>query len=862
MMRELNGPVNGPTLGLRETNGHSIAKDESEMRRFSVALSTVALLFAGTAIVACGSGDGSSTPTADTDQPDTASPDTTSPDSTTPDSTTPDGTTCEPLCLAGWECGPDGCGGSCGDCASGTSCNQAKHKCEEDGPPPPETAEFGEQCGRKGDCQPYVPNATTGDLEENPQWPACIHAQCATGVCDEPVCTKPCTLTQDQKDSAGNPGADGIDDPDAPFNDCAGAVDGILGDNFTCVNVAPLDNPQPQTMCYAGTTFKECFVNADCPEGESCQIAYITGTFSLRCLSAPKGAQPVATDCNLNPEDGDIALCEAHCYGIGCVGFCQGNSDCHTFENGCGANGKCTDNPETDCATDDDCSAWTCNPAHNHGSEENPVVFDTCWPRTCDKNAGCRDDDFFCRPFVNGGDTIATLDWENLCVPKPANSADLGGQCEDDPEDNIDKPDCGTGWCLNNGVCSAICELDADCANDNTEMLCGVNEFPFDFDDDDNYDAYLPLGLCMAFPGTKTTCTSNAECTVASEACKFIEQKDEVTGVYDGSGKCAEVDDTAGDIGSPCGGNSGINCKAGFCFGTDGDQPGWCSGLCSKTSDCPQNLALGPFAGPYNLGCVPYGYGEAGTADVTDDDVYVSICFPAALALGKSIPGAGVLMQFLTAGETNQTSSSMTDCSGTLYCTNPNEACIAFPTAQGATGPTHVDYLCVNNKQNFVENNQQVTVDPTAAVGEECTLNIEDKTATLCHDLYCLPDVGGNGYCSRLCVNDNDCGGGALKCEDIVVIDRADDSQDLTVKACRKTAMCSPCGNQNDCGNGYSCVNLGGPGLLASYGCAPSCTASTDCTGTDGAASCSDSKDSKGIDEGVKACFTQGGGDC
>jgi hypothetical protein len=835
------------------------------MRRLAVALSTLALMIGGTMIVSCG-GDSTTDPTEDTFTPpgDTTSPGDT-PVSDTPD---PDDTvTCEPLCLDGWQCGPDGCGGSCGTCAVGTTCNQAKHKCEAEGPPPAELAEFGEQCGRKGDCQNAFYNETKGEWEANPQWPACKHAQCATGVCMEPACTKPCTMTKDTLDSAGNPGADGIDDPDAPFNDCAGAEDGIMGSAYTCVNANALDNPQPNTICRPGTTFKECFVSADCPGEETCQLNYIAGEYTLRCMTAPKGAQPIGSECNLNPEDGDIMLCEADCYGIGCVGFCQTDSDCATNENGCGADNWCIDDSDTACTVDTDCSAWECVLQKNlSGDPLAPIEFDTCYARVCDLNKDCNDGDYFCRPYINGeyNDNLA---WENRCVAKPANSVGLGEECEDDPDDNIPKPDCGTGWCQS-GTCSAVCEQDGHCVAGGADMLCGWTEYSFDYEPKDNVvDNYLPIGLCQKWPGTNNSCTSSTDCAAnpGVEACKFIETKDTASGSFDGTGLCTTVEANMGDIGDPCGGNSGISCKAGFCFGTNGEQPGWCSGLCGKTADCPQGATLGTFTGAYNLACIPYRVGVAGTMDATDDDIYVSICFPGAVYLGGFIPGNGLMQITQVPNAETNTGSSLADCSADYACTDTKETCVVFHTAQGSTGPTHVDYLCVNNKLNMPEtaapNSPSVVVNPSASLGDACTVDAQISTDTTCDTLYCLPDVGDAGYCSGLCKTDADCSalGASGTCDDVIVVDRQDDSQDVTVKACRKAESCVSCSNQTDCASGYSCINVGGPGLLAEYACAPSCSVDTDCAGTDGGSTCTESMDNKGKGEGVNACAPAGG---
>jgi len=153
--------------------------------------------------VACGENGGTTQPADQGGQPDAKVTDDAGgqAENVTPDSgAIPDqgGEVCVPQC-EGKECGPDGCGGVCGTCEQGKTCNESTGKCEACQP----NCE-GKECGPDGcggvcgTCeQGKVCNETTGLCEEcqpNCEGKECGNDGCggSCGTCpdERPVCTK------------------------------------------------------------------------------------------------------------------------------------------------------------------------------------------------------------------------------------------------------------------------------------------------------------------------------------------------------------------------------------------------------------------------------------------------------------------------------------------------------------------------------------------------------------------------------------------------------------------------------------------------------------------------------------------------
>ena len=658
-------------------------------------------------------------------------------------------TVCTPFCQPGWECGPDGCDGSCGTCGAGEVCKNAKHVCEA---APPSSGAFGSACGRKGACQPTIPDPINGGVTQNPEWPTCVNAQCTSGYCLEPACTQECTIVMDSSDWQGNPVPDGIEDPESPAKSCAGAEDGPMGTTYTCVALTDGSMGPAFTLCLAGTTFKPCTANADCPPGESCSLQYILGEYSLRCSGAPKDPVGAGDYCNQNPDIGALQYCDSDlCLGLGCVDYCDVDAECATNAKGCGANGKCLDDPKVFCKVDTDCSAWKCKKDYKVYTDLD-MTFDLCWPKTCGISKDCPDGDYYCATNFNG-QMNAEGAWEHLCLPEPPGGATLGQACGDPT------PICAENECLG-GVCSALCLTDADCATAAVPMMCGWTEYTLDYDTDGTVDKLLPLGRCISFPGSQAPCKTDKDCGPL-EACTYLETK--VAGVYDAKTFCAAVGVDAGQEGDACGGDTGVTCASGLCLGGGNGQPGYCTKLCSSSADCGKGIALGTFTGTYDMVCYPILLGEGGTPGADADNVTITACAP----LMPAGPGQ---LAILTDG------SSLADCSADFSCP-PGETCLGIGYGTGSTGPTSLEMLCVSQSDAGAS-------PASLPAGSSC--DPTSGSAYQCSSLLCLPDVAlFSGYCSALCKADTDCPAGTA-CKPYVLFDRVDPTQDVTIPLCQK----------------------------------------------------------------------------
>ena len=784
-----------------------------------------------------------------------------------------------------YECGDDGCGGVCGVCADTDVCQG--HVCV---PKPVEKTPFGGECQYLEDCQPYLDPDT---CESNTDFPFCNYDQCeGGGPCSTPFCSKSCVMHKDTVNNVtGEPESDGIEDADTPQDDCAGAIDGPMGTSFKCVALLPADQPNPVFQCQAGTTFKACVANADCPDGEACQFAYINGVYQTRCMTSVKedfhGGATVGKVCNGNKWDGDLSFCSSDlCFGVGCVDFCTTNNDCLTNPGATCTGGTCSNNPDFDCATDSDCSAWLCDEGRDLTGEGD--LFDICFPKECGVSDDCGDTDYFCRFFINGEEDIENVDWEYFCLPKSADSVGPGEECDPFWQDDIGGPECETGFCVE-GFCSGTCLTDDDCAAD---QLCTVQEvgyraghtappfliplspsfivpwplypgfgydnpstafpsckgqqagnIPLSYDmeqshhlkfKDDKYDIIekmLSYSLCKQFPGSDELdeCTSDNDCGdgmvcqvdefPAGEGSEFM---------YEMKGYCANLGEQKGVMGDICGWGVGVECKSGICLYTDQEAGfGLCTTPCSMNSDCPDMVTVTDAGGSYDYKtvCALTRWGFNGTLEI-EDDLYLNYCW-------------------VTDAE-----NTLQDCSVDFICTEKeNEACLPYVHSLAPDVPAFIEYLCVSNLGYDDEGNPLPA--PTKDAGEVCDPEANGE----CMGIYCTNDVQeGVGYCSKLCLTDDDCPDG-LKCLDNVYLPRPDMDNAAIYKACRKAVSCLSCTDDYSCSPGYQCVNVGGYGITADYKCAPTCEIDDDCAGTDGGPACVESMDADGQPEGKMACI-------
>ncbi len=748
-------------------------------------------------------------------------------------------------CQPGWECGPDGCGGECGTCDTGKTCDKAKHVCVKD-VVKPNLLKFGERCGESGTCTRQTFDATAQAWVANPAWPNCVNGQCETGLClsgigGAPVCSKTCTLgpDADKLDAEGNAGADGVAD-DPATSECTGATDGPVGAKFNCGTYNDITDANPVAFCMPGTTFKACKSNTDCPTGESCQLHPIRGAYTAICVASGKNGVGPSHLCDDSAKEPKIPLCEAtnNCFGIGCFGFCKTSAECVTTKGAC-TGGKCKDSAATTCATDEDCSAWTCQKDHNLFGDNGgapPPLFDVCWPRTCGVNTDCIDGDFHCRFFTNGksGEAFAI---QNICERNAAGAVKLGEECDADPDDNKTLPECG-GLCLNSGTCSVLCKTDADCASTTGSFLCGIDEIPFDTNADKEDDKVLPLGYCRPFAGTKTPCKADKDCgTGGKEVCNPIEVQ-LADGTFDLKGLCTEINPKEGDIGDLCGAKTGVNCKSGFCLGADETNPGFCTSMCQGKADCGDGKEIPIDGTAYKFFCRSYLYSWNITYDKQDDNIYFGLCVPVAAA-----------------------DSSLADCSADFKCAAGQE-CYPSAIAFGANGEGKVEWNCRANTFYDSKNAKQV---PTGKTGAACDIKGEsDDPALNCEKGFCIDDTKkGAGFCTAFCKTDAECSGiDKGVCGQLVSIDRPGTDKDVTIGLCRKAASCSQCVDDSDCAAGYMCGNVGGIGNLYDPRCVPACKVDADCVGKDGGPSCKASSDKKGTPTAAMGCMPKSDAPC
>ncbi len=710
---------------------------------------------------------------------------------------------CAPQCT-GKACGPDGCGGTCGTCPTGQDCNLTG-QCVAGKQP------LGGACGPDAVCRP--PEAGAPDTATQ-EYFDCLNAQCDTDLCFAPYCSKFCAISKDQtNNTTGAAGADGVDDTDAPNNDCAGGVDGIVGPNLRCVNISPAGY-QPTGICYPGTTLAKCGSSADCPQGETCAVTYIGGTYESRCQTNIKGgSEDIATACNDDPMAGDVAYCaNGFCFTIGCSAFCASNGDCQTA-NAC-QGGKCANNQALSCTTDADCSSWECKKDMELSSDG--WKDDVCFPKACYKEADCPDSAFFCRPFI--ADTMDKF--EGSCMMKPENVVPFGEVCDENPDDNIPGPICQNPYLCMGGYCGGMCGDDVDCATDKDQKCTVAFEYNLDEDEDGTDDAYLPLWACQTFPGTSGDCLVASECAGgANELCLWYESGPEA-GELELSGQCLPRDAAKGNYGDLCGAAVNMNCNSGLCLGSDPEAnvAGFCTETCLAQTDCPASVTLEGTL--YKSVCRALLWGWNGTMDRLDD-LYLPVCLPTA------------------------DTDSLADCSADYSCATAGEGCVPMVIASNPDVAGKVDWLCMAMGDTA-----------TLALGAVCEPNpADDYAGATCTSGLCMPDVEkAKGYCSEFCKTDNDCSNGYV-CHAYPYVDRANDAFDVIVPRCQKAATCIPCAENADCTDGYSCVNVGGLGFTADYRCAPTCMADADCTGTDGGATCKDSKDKVGNADGQKACI-------
>ena len=660
------------------------------------------------------------------------------------------------------ECGNRVCGSvggcSCGTCDPGEACSAAG-QCEAVGEP------MGAYCGVTDTC-----NADSAD------WPDCINAQCTSQIClsesgviivNKSVCTRGCLLYKDDDQ-------DGVNDADAPLDDCNpdDIADGPAGNAFRCVNTADIGQ-SPNGVCLPGTVFNTCNSDADCADGEGCDIVSTAAGVAFRCTAKQKdgawgGSAGVGETCNNDPAAGDLALCESgFCLngadglgvGIGCVNRCgsgigastpdqEAKCDTTTAETGCDTTtNTCKGRPGLACDTDVDCSSWECTESI---FTDLPASARMCWPKTCSGVNGCGGG-YFCDLGI---DTVASGDygWVGNCAQEDPEGKDFGAACDADPTDELilnGGDTCkATGLCQS-GFCSALCESNADCGDDAT---CTILEYIGDVDGDDIDDEIVPGFVCEHSPQGATACNSESDCADGETCNIFIAANpaEDVDAPYLRYGSC---------VPAPSGADAGYGnivdlrgqCESGIGFElTDGTFA--CTEFCTTFDQCDLDDGEG---GTLEGICLPQLWSWGGDYANRAVNIYAGLCLPALL--------------FGSTGDA---------CGTDFTCTEATEACTPFTLAGDPTQAVTTEYTCLDISD--ADGNM-----PTGAPGTACTSDYDCATG------LCTSEDGvAAGYCTKLCSDTVDtCAADSMTCTDYIVYTRqgayADNSGGY--KRCEKT---------------------------------------------------------------------------
>ncbi|MGB0590631.1 MAG: hypothetical protein ACPGU1_13215 [Myxococcota bacterium] len=568
----------------------------------------------------------------------------------------------------------------------------------------------------------------------------CMDGQCATGSClFGTYCSKNCTVYADEvRNDTLTPGVDGINDPTA-LEECAGAANGPMGAEYHCVNQANVTEAS-WGVCRPGTTFADCDSNVDCPNDEICAPLYVMGQVESRCMAREKQSADVGDACNSDPNAGPIQHCASgFCYGGACVSLCKDVSDCLTDV--C-LGGSCSKDPARTCGADADCSAFECIETAPFAT--NAYTHGLCMPKPCFAEDDCTDPDWFCRPFWNGADVVDEVAYAPACTLQPEETVGYGEACSV-PGDDAGLPLCA--WeqgCLANH-CSAPCSAAEDCEA-GSECLHAL-QWALDVDKNETLDTYLNVDACQVWPhvGVPTDCVSDADCPEGAH-CQFrvVGSGEGEDRTWRGEYKCRADAEGQLSLGDVCDTSSAHLCASDLCLETP-DQKGaggLCSAYCTAASDC-ESAASG-------MKSVCTSMLMTGQNNLTPaDDVYVAHCAP-------------------TSAE-----SSLASCEATRHCVAPNEFCRAHAIAGNPDAPALVEYLCVDG---------QVGSSPAGAVGASCA---EDAD---CLGRTCVLGASALGYCSELCLTDEDCqtseGLSGLTCKPETLIERQDAAMSAITARC------------------------------------------------------------------------------
>lgn len=409
-------------------------------------------------------------------------------------------------------------------------------------PPDPPPDDLGEACARPAGCDGSAPD-----------WPDCLHADCATGRCFYPgaqsrhgYCTRPCTRD----------------------DECDGAVAGPYGDQFSCLRAGDDGRCAPGSAAI-------CDLTRDPPcddDDEICRWAGYRPGFG-----PPATCQPPTPDGRAIGEACDDAagLHCAHdlCFFDTCTTVCDPAVP-----------------PEAQPCPD----GWGCVDDFDIG-----IPLDLCLPPYCETTADCAPGHTCELAYDYHDDTVL----RGVCTRRDAAEAQPGEACS--PE----RP-CQGATCLDDddepGYCAGLCDDDDDCGEG---AHCAVVPFSIP-------GGTAPAQICRpgALTGSGRPCAIDGDCRpvdgepgVPQESCEYIITGELEAGRYVAPpalvGRCAAIPPGAVGFGEAC--DDDAPCRTESLCLRAGQQP-FCSATCYDSGHCDGGICFAiDFGGLRGGVCVP-----------------------------------------------------------------------------------------------------------------------------------------------------------------------------------------------------------------------------------------------------------------
>lgn len=675
----------------------------------------------------------------------------------------------------GKDCGMDGCGGTCGTCAThyecqGTTCVFIPYcwdgVCDDSEDCSSCPADCGNCCGN-GECQP-------GEGEN------CLTCPADCGCnCGEQCQLGACVFTACNGKDCGDDGCGSVCGTCATHYECQGSTcvyipycwDGNCDVNEDCSS-CPADcgnccgNGECQTAL--GENCLTCGLDCPCGCGEQCQ--------SGACVFTACSDK----DCGADGCGGTCGTCPAHyeCQGNNCIyvpycsdGACDAGETCASCPADCGdccGNGECQGSVGENCLTcPSDCTCG-CGEQCLSGT----CTFTACEGKNCGPDG--------CGGLCGTCSTGQTCD-AGLCKT----SSEPGTLC-------ASPDDCASQLCIDGVCCQSVCDgLCESCAIQGQEGSC--QPYPDQTDPEGECDP------CMACNG-EGVCTAIAKGQDPKEDCEE-EASCGDNGTCNGTGAC----DLWG---------TERECGASLCLEAVWTLPDHCDGLGNCVDGGIQNCA--PYA------CSGNACADTCTLDsdcTTDAYCQETMCVPQKALAGYCEGDNECLSGFCADGTCCETACAGTCqvcnrvglegvCSFIPLATDPEDECGLCQTCDGAGACTNVsqgldplddcstqapcgfDGNCDGTGSCRLWSDQTVCVQPTCQ-GFTLTLASNCDGEGLCNTPAtqdCTPYLCGATQCRTSCTSSADCVPGAF-CNGTV---------------CEgKQALGTPCEDSDQCSSGF-----------------------------------------------------------